>query len=390
MRARSVLLAVTLASASVLFPEVRADTPLDPDAECAVETGGTAPAPDGPLRVATFNVLHGLTADSDKTLGSRVALAVDAIIDSGADVVGAQEVSVTNSHGHVAKRLAQGLMQRTGLSWWWCWFQSNPHFPGEPDLRPGGGGGPLTELFVANAGTGNGQFREGVAILSRFPITDSGVRRIAPRSYEAPACVPPDPFACNFAAAFDSRSVLRVRIRPTAGADELDVYTTHVAHHLTELSPVQKLINVQQVLAYVNETAIRGATPDLLVGDFNSVEGDQRHAAVTGAGFVDTFRLADPASRGATSDQKILTDTPEPTATERIDFVFARPGTCGISVPGSRVFANVPSLQPDGRWLWPSDHLAVVSEVACAGSRSAFPAGGSGQGGGQGRHPATL
>ena len=72
-----------------------------------------------------------------------------------------------------------------------------------------------------------------------------------------------------------------------------------------------------------------------------------------------------PVAPGHTGGQRIVTPTPTPTADERIDYVFAR-SACGVGVHDSHVFADQPASLPDGRWLWPSDHLAVVSEVGCA------------------------
>ena len=70
--------------------------PLDGTPLCGIEqpTGPAEPAPDDPpLRVATFNVLHAETADGDISLGQRLPLLADAIAGSGADIVGAQEVT---------------------------------------------------------------------------------------------------------------------------------------------------------------------------------------------------------------------------------------------------------------------------------------------------------
>jgi hypothetical protein len=50
---------------------------------------------------------------------------------------------------------------------------------------------------------------------------------------------------------------------------------------------------------------------------------------------------------------------------ERIDYVWARPGSCGLAVPNSDVIANTPTHQSDGRWIWPSDHYGFVSTVRC-------------------------
>jgi endonuclease/exonuclease/phosphatase family metal-dependent hydrolase len=281
-------------------------------------------------------------------------------------VAGLQEVASTANHGNVVERLATGLAQRTAHRWHWCWFQSNPHFPGEPDLQPGGGGGPLTELMASQVRAGEARWAEGLAVVSRIPISETSVFRMPPRSYEGVACVPPDPLDCNAAAVFDSRAVLRARLTTPNGP--LDLYNTHLAHGLTPLSDTTKRVHVNVVLAYIGQTAAADPTPDVLVGDFNSVEGSAVYADVTGAGFVDTFRSTAPGANGFTSSQDVLTDTSAPTASRRIDFVFAKPGGCGLAVKSSEVIGDAAAPFGDGRWVWPSDHYGVVSELRCARS----------------------
>jgi hypothetical protein len=55
-----------------------------------------------------------------------------------------------------------------------------------------------------------------------------------------------------------------------------------------------------------------------------------------------------------------------PTTTSRIDFVFARPGSCGLRAAAGEVIGTNAVLQPSGLWLWPSDHLGVVTRLRCA------------------------
>jgi endonuclease/exonuclease/phosphatase family metal-dependent hydrolase len=136
-----------------------------------------------------------------------------------------------------------------------------------------------------------------------------------------------------------------------------------MAHGLTPLSDTTRLLYANLAVAYADETATDDATPDMLVGDFNSVEDSAVHAAVVDAGYVDTFRQANPGVVGATADQDPVAQAD--TATERIDYVFARPGGCGLQVRSSAVIANHPSTYQGGS-LWPSDHHGVVSELACA------------------------
>ena len=332
---------------------------LDPKPECGTEGGGpAAPLPAAKLRVATFNVLHGQTDEGDATLDSRVPLAVAALQATGADVVGLQEASVTTTHGHVTKKLAAGLAAASGVRWHWCWFQSNPHFPLEPDLRAGGGGGPLTEVMVAQARAGQAEFREGLGVLSRTPILANGVRRHPPRSYEAPFCVPPDPLNCNAAAVFDARAVLWARVATAAGA--VDVFTTHLAHGLTPLSELTKRLQTVLARVYIDEVARPDPTPDVFVGDFNSPEGSSVGALIAGAGFRDSFRMANPQDRGFTGDQDIFSRTI--TTTERIDYVYVRRGACGVEITASDRFPDAPDTV-GGKPLWPSDHLGVVTTL---------------------------
>jgi endonuclease/exonuclease/phosphatase family metal-dependent hydrolase len=366
-RHRILAAAVTATLAAALAVTVpaspgSAQAPALPEPLCGQEgTGGPTGGNAGTLRVATFNVLHTQDDEDEATLEARLPVQVQAMVDAGVEVVGLQEALNSTNHGKVAQRLAQGLAASTSQTWYWCWFQSNPHFPGEPDTQPGGGGGPLSEFMAGAVKAGETRWSEGIGILSRYPIAEKSVIRLTPRSYEAGFCVPPDPIGCNAAAFFDSRSVLRARI--AAPGAPVDLYTTHLAHGLTPASDVTKLAQVLEVLAYINQTAGADTTPDFLVGDFNSLEGSPVHQAVTDAGFVDTFRAARPDDPGNTSDQHIL--EPNSTVDHRIDYVFGRPGSCGLRALAGEVFADEP-VPYQGGSLWPSDHYAVVTTNACA------------------------
>jgi endonuclease/exonuclease/phosphatase family metal-dependent hydrolase len=390
-------LGAALAVAALVAPGARAGTSLVPPLPvagglldgtplCGVESPpeGAAPVPDdGVLRVATFNTLHSDTDDGDVSLGARLPLLAEAIASSGADVVGAQEVTrnltfaptaeAPQRHGVVAQRLAAGVATLTGEAWQWCWSLSNPHVPLTPDLGPGGG----NALDAQAAANGNipdgGDFSEGLAILTRFPIEQTRFRRLAPRSYEAVGCVDLDPF-CPLDAIFDSRQVLWARVTTPGGA--VDMFTTHLAHHLTALSDTTKLLQAQQAIAITEEWATADAVPDFLVGDFNSTPGGAVHAAVSGAGFVDTYAAgggapcAQPGDAGCSGDppagQEVFTAAAVRAMSERIDYVWARPpASCELAVPATGVIGAEPALLADGRWLWPSDHLGFASTVTC-------------------------
>lgn len=345
----------------------------------------TLPTDDGELRVATFNVLHSETDDGDISLGARLPLLADAIVDSGADIVGAQEVTrnITfdpaaespQKHGLVAQRLAEAIAERTGETWHWCWSLSNPHVPLTPDVDEGGGN-PLDDAAAANGNfPDSGDFSEGLAIFSRYPIEESRFRRLTPRSYEAPACTEPNPF-CPLDATFDSRQVLWARVDAQGGM--VDMFTTHIAHHLTDLSDTTKTLQSQQAAAIATEWATDDALPDFLVGDFNSTPESAAIQATADAGFIDTYAAADGnpcdpevgapgCSGGPPEGDEVFSDGPTRRMSERIDYVLARPPSdCSLGVSASEAIGTVPEPLDDGQWLWPSDHLGFVSAMACA------------------------
>ena len=322
------------------------------------------------LRTGTYNVLHSQGEQEAWNLTKRLPQLVDAMAAAEAHVWGLQEVTNNDRHGRIAELLAEGLAARTGRSWEWCWFLSNPHVPGEPDLNEGGGG-PLSDAMAEfSSFPAEGDFREGLAVLTSFDITQARSRRLPPRTYEAVACVPPNPLGCNLPATFDSRQLLWTRI-DTGPAGPLDLFNTHLAHGLTALSDTTKRVQVEAALATIDEWATADRLPDLFVGDFNSTSADDRYATVIDSGFGDTYLDAgapecDPATHvGCTSGQQELTPTPEPTTRSRIDFVFARPGTCGTSALAASIIGTNAVRQPDGQWLWPSDHLGVTTTLRC-------------------------
>ena len=361
MRAvKTLLLPFLLLLVAVSVPAARGDdAPTDGTPLCGVEEpppGTPVRADDGALSVATLNVLHAETDEGDESLAARLPLLAGAIVEAGADIVGAQEVTRNEEHGIVAQRLASLVAAATGEAWSWCWSRSNPHLPGTPDVQDGGGN-PLDDQMAAFGNfPDEGDFSEGLAILSRHELEESRFRRLPPRSYEAVACVDPDPF-CRLAAAFDSRQVLWARVVTPAG--DVDMFTTHLAHGLTPLSDTTKLLQAQAAVAITEEWATEGPLPDFLVGDFNSAPGSAVHQEVVGAGFVDTY-TGDETSGGPPDGQEVWSPSPERPMSERIDYVFARGA---VTVLDSRRIADVPLLQPDGRYLWPSDHYGFVTTV---------------------------
>jgi endonuclease/exonuclease/phosphatase family metal-dependent hydrolase len=278
---------------------------------------GAAEEAAGRVRVVSFNLYHGgewsgLWAD-DGHLEARLDLAADALRALRPDVVGLQEASVGRGRGDVAARLGA----RLGL-----------HHVGVAATERVFGVRPLDWLVTRLI-----NFREGPAILSRFPIVASEV-------HDLPRC----------RRRLDPRVLLRADVQTPQGV--LSVYSTHVSRDDCQ---------VERIAALVRER--RGALPAVLTGDFNAVETSTGIAALTGDGVIDAFRRARPREDGATVWQRI--EAPASTVSRRVDYVFVVPGTAlTAQVLDSRVVLDEPRRWPDGRTLWPSDHHGVVADLA--------------------------
>lgn len=359
--------------------------PLAPRPLCQTEAGiaGAASGSSRELKVGTYNVLHTQDADANATAAQRVGMLATAIEHSGADAMGLQEVAKSATlagldtdsdgvNGLVVELIAQKLAASTGTSWNWCWFASNPHVPLEPEPKAGGGGGPLTETaaFASGQQSGNGnEFREGVALLSRYPIVSPTVKRLSLRMHEAAFCEDIDPIGCQFAVVFDSRVIMHGVIQAPSGP--VDLYTTHLAHGVTSQSDDTKARQIREGLEYIAATE-NTATPTYYVGDFNTdaLAGGSdtvHYASILDAGFTHTYLAAgahDSTDPAGTSDQSVLAE--HLTVDHTIDYVFSkRLGGCNVAF--GDIIGDVRADRSDEPgWVWPSDHMGTVSTMSCA------------------------
>ena len=350
------------------------------------QTAGT-PAASSPvaLRVATFNTLHGLSESpgypTHSTFDARLDLQVAEIVAEEIDVLGMQEVSLTedpvdHAPGLVVERLANGLTAATGEAWYWCWHLSNPHFPIEPDIAEGGGG-PLTDVMASMASSNYGSFKEGAAVLSRYPIAAAEGRRLPHRIPLEPLLCPIDEIPdCPLTAIFDHRIALWARVDTPGGAT--DIIATHFVHGLTPLSDASAFNQAAVVHALSEEMAHRHGEPAqmFITCDCNATTSDTPDVVglITSLGWTDTYSAAHPgdacgpgeSTAGCTSDQDILASAP--TTTERIDYVFARAGSRSLDLLASERWADTayPAATSTG-FLFPSDHLAVWTDIGLDG-----------------------
>ncbi|WP_172834372.1 endonuclease/exonuclease/phosphatase family protein [Nitrospira japonica] len=271
-----------------------------------------------PLRVVTYNLLHDGAAsgfiEGDTHLEDRLEMVIRELKALDPDIVGLQEASDSRTHGNIAERLAQALGFHVVFA------PATEHIFRLP---------PLDWAVVGAMG-----FKEGSAILSRFPIVDSEVT-------DLPRC----------RRWIEPRILLRAEIATERGP--LQVYSTHVARG--------DECQMRRVGELVRERGWLGLS--LLMGDFNTPETSQILTALRlEAGFVDTFRVANPDAPGPTVWQRI--DVEAPTASTRVDFILYLPGSASSAVVrSSRVILDRPGRLPDGRALWPSDHYGVLAEI---------------------------
>jgi len=283
-----------------------------------IAAGPAAPAAaeERPLRLVTFNVLHGgpwssFTGD-DLQLESRLALIIEGLRALDPDVVALQESPITRRRGDVAARIAQalGLVHVHSRA-------TERVFP----LRV------LGRLIVGALG-----FVEGPAILSRFPIAATEV-------YDLPRCQ----------RWFDPRVALRADIQTPAGG--VVVFSAHTSRDDCQTRRVAQLAGEPN------------GRPAVVMGDFNTGETAPALAAFRDHGFVDLFRAANPDTPGLTVWQRI--EAPSPTVFRRVDYVFVRAGDGReATAVSARLVLNTPGTRKDGGALWPSDHYGVFAEVA--------------------------
>lgn len=281
----------------------------------AVSPAGAEPG--RPLRVVTYNLFHGgassgLSGDGHR-LDARLEMVVRELRALDPDVIGLQEASAGRGRGNVAERVARAL----GF-----------HYAHAPATSRVFSFGLLNRFVVWLIG-----FAEGPAVLSRFPIAAHAV-------HDLPRCQ----------RYLDPRVVLHAEVDSPWG--RLDVFSTHTSRDACQHRHVAELV-----------VARRGPLPAVVMGDFNAAEGSPGITALTeGAGLVDAFRVANPATPGLTVWQRV--EVPASTVFRRVDYVFVLPGT---RVPGrvraSRVVLDAPQRFANGAALWPSDHYGVLAEL---------------------------
>jgi endonuclease/exonuclease/phosphatase family metal-dependent hydrolase len=187
----------------------------------------------------------------------------------------------------------------------------------------------------------------GNAILSRWPIVDSEIRRLP-----APAGL----------------DELRVAIRADVDGPRgpVEVFNTHLNWRLDQ-SDVRQT-QVRALCEFVADTTVRRTFPPIVCGDFNAEPGSDEIRQLTGLApvpvpklaFIDAWRAAGDDTSGYTWSNTnpfaVLDGEPD----RRIDYVFV--GYPRDRGAGHVVQARVEAREPVGG-VYPSDHFAVYAEL---------------------------
>jgi endonuclease/exonuclease/phosphatase family metal-dependent hydrolase len=186
----------------------------------------------------------------------------------------------------------------------------------------------------------------GVAILSRWPLTHAEHEPLPGHGTEA-------------------WPVLHAVIDAPSGP--VPVFCTHLHSH--PAGSAARTVQVSHLARYVADRAIDGGHPPVLAGDFNALpesdeirllEGVLTAPSVDGQVLLDSWRYADPSAAGHTWDRRNphVAATGEPGG--RIDYVFVGPPAGGRGAVRS---VRLAGAHPE-RGTWPSDHFAVLVELA--------------------------
>jgi len=274
------------------------------------------------LRVLTYNLLHDGPwsgfFENGTHLEERLDMTIQELKQLQPDVIALQEASDSRKHGNVPQRIAEALGYQMVF---------------EPATQHISGIGFLDRLITSAIG-----FKEGPAILSRYPI-------VASEAYDLPRCQ----------RRLDPRILLRAEINAPDGP--IQVFSAHTSKgDDCQLQRVGELFREH-----------RGTGRAILMGDLNT--GEQSPVLTEWQkepGLIDVFRVANPGLPGGTVWQNIHVEWP--TADRRVDFIFLFQGEYGNSpvVHSSRLAFDQPGRLQNGDALWPSDHRGVVADIELA------------------------
>ncbi len=282
-----------------------------------------------PLRVVTYNMLHGFAdRENDRTLDARLDLLAEELAMIRPDVILLQEASATPStrHGNVVDTLRVRLNDALASD-----------------------GMAYNSIYYAANGSRIIGFYEGSAVLSLHPIVDH-----EKLTYSAQSRTPPE---------------RRIAVRATINVHgtEIDFFSTH----LTNQDEVRRGIPVVDLQARELSGVLRSLVDAgglvVIGGDFNAPPDSAVVASMLAVGARDAWSHAAPGSPGGTSLRGSISD-PDAELARRIDYIFVAGEGLDLYFV-SRILDHPRILDGSGiddstaGPLWPSDHAGVMAEI---------------------------
>ncbi len=178
----------------------------------------------------------------------------------------------------------------------------------------------------------------------------------------------------------ETRAILHATIRvphPVTGVETPhDFYDSHLT--TTGGDSPQTILMSTEIIRFILTSRRFPENPGFFTCDCNFVEGElddppaldgpRSYQLFRNAGFVDTFRAANPSNPGPTSGRDGLGTSCDEFANppgRRIDYVWAIPSVPGGVIPeilSSEVVMNYSNELAPGVCRWPSDHNGVITE----------------------------
>jgi endonuclease/exonuclease/phosphatase family metal-dependent hydrolase len=264
-------------------------------------------------------------------------LVEQALAAEAPDFVLLQEASASLLYGDLTHRLVEGLRAR-GL-------------PYELHYAP------------ANGSLARGEaFEEGSAILSRWPIRDAAVHRLAEN-----VRVEREYHGYRYAE-------YRIAVAATAemaGGVTVEVISTHVTDVGSPTDgPSPRRLQVEDLIRFA---ADRFAARDVAIlgGDFNAGPESEEVALVRRMGWLDVCAGDDPGPTNDPDDRDL--ESRHDTARHRIDHLFLGNRRGRLDIRSTRLFLAQPVEVEPGRHLWASDHNGLVTHFRLIGDRASSP-----------------
>jgi endonuclease/exonuclease/phosphatase family metal-dependent hydrolase len=280
-------------------------------------------------RIATYNIFHDLPAF--RHLDRRLELSAEAMAARRPHVLAVQEIARANRCGDLGAKLVAMVNEACGA-----------------DI--------YTLVYAPADGAGEDEyaFDEGVAIMTLHEVVSHDVLKyraqvrltttVGGHQYRLP----------------DDRIAMRMRLRTDSGA--FDIYATHLTDSSEQAGNGATIRSEQarELLEWVERSS--GAIPVFIAGDFNDLPESESVAIMLKAGFADTYSASGIPPGNTNDADDINLESPEATHNRRIDFIFARPPRGGsMKILNAELFIDRPHQEPGGKWLWPSDHIGVLT-----------------------------